>query len=141
MLTARQPISPYIIETVAMLERSLNYAHTGNGRVLMRKLMDPAWISLGCIADGLPCISEILISHPSFFQKSINVVMNKWPVIGVGRQPRTASKRVQELVYGAKHYEVRSTCSLFLLLYLGHAFGICKRFILCFLSSITVVRN
>lgn len=96
-----------MIETTAMFEHILNFAHTGNARVLIRNLMDRAWLSLGCLADGMPCISDDFILHHSLHGPGVfTIVTNKWPVTGETRRPLTASKRTQELMYGEKYYIV-----------------------------------
>ena len=99
-------VSPYVIEIVAMLERVLNFAHTGNAQVLVKKLMDPAWLSLGCLLDGFPCISPNFVEHQSLGTNSVLPVITKWPINNQTHRALTASKRVQQLTYGDVHYEV-----------------------------------
>ncbi|KAG2355766.1 hypothetical protein BDR07DRAFT_1381286 [Suillus spraguei] len=74
-------LDPRVIEVMSMLERALNYAHTGNARVLCRQLMDRAWISL-----------DSFIAHGSL-------------VGGKTRRPLTSSRRSQELTYGTGQYK------------------------------------
>ena len=54
----------YWIELTAALEQVLNYAHTGNPKVLTKGLMDPLWLSLSSIHDGLPSLSSIIVPTP-----------------------------------------------------------------------------
>lgn len=39
-------VDPFELETMAMLKRALNYAHTGSAHVLTKTLMDRTWLSL-----------------------------------------------------------------------------------------------
>ena len=60
-----------------MLERALNFAHTGNTRVLSRRLMDHFWLSMGIVYDGVPSISPSLgISTES--NQLVNVNADLW---------------------------------------------------------------
>jgi len=97
---------PCVIETIAMLERSLNYGHTGSARVLTRKIMDRAWLSMSVIHDGLPCISPMFIRPASLSTGLITVQSDKWPVDRSSHRPLTASKRTQEITWGESHYQV-----------------------------------
>ncbi|KAG9311945.1 hypothetical protein JVU11DRAFT_8206 [Chiua virens] len=108
-------IDPSVVEMVAMLERALNYAHTGSARVLTRKLMDRSWLSLSVIKDGLPSISPKFITHASLSTGLIMIELDKWPVDKATSRPLTASRRTQELTWGLDHYqnfEARFTISL-----------------------------
>ncbi|KAG2029409.1 hypothetical protein BDR03DRAFT_1018433 [Suillus americanus] len=98
-------LDPCVIEVMSMLERALNYAHTGNAQVLCRRLMDRAWISLGLIHDGLPCISDAFISNASLVINKVVIRQDEWPVDRQTRRPLTSSRRSQELTYGKDHYE------------------------------------
>ena len=89
-----------------MLERALNYAHTGSARVLTRSLMDRAWLSLSVVSDGLPCISNSFIQAGSLSSGLVTIRREKWPVHPVTRIPLTASQRSQEMTYGKPHYSV-----------------------------------
>ncbi|KAH0825872.1 hypothetical protein J3R83DRAFT_7741 [Lanmaoa asiatica] len=104
LLDDRKPILPFLIENVAMFERILNFATTGNAQVLLRQLMDRAWLSLGCITDGLPCVSDEFIHHASFSTDTLILGVKSWPIDDKSRCPQTASKRVQVLTYGQSHY-------------------------------------
>lgn len=99
-------VDPFELETMAMLERALNYAHTGSARVLTRTLMDRAWLGLSVVNDGLPCISSSFIHRGSLSSGLITIRREKWPVHPVTQIPLTASQRCQELTYGKPHYSV-----------------------------------
>lgn len=99
-------VSPYDIEFMAMLERTLNYGHTGSGRVLSRRLMDRAFMSLGIVHDGFPCINSSYISFGDLSLKKVSVNTAQWPMNTSTMRPLTCSKRAQELTYDEKHYQV-----------------------------------
>lgn len=66
-------MDPFELETIAMLECALNYAHTGSARVLTRALMDRAWLSLSVVNDGLPCISNSFIQAGSLWSGLVTI--------------------------------------------------------------------
>lgn len=99
-------VDPFELETMAMLERVLNYAHTGSARVLTRTLMDRAWLSLSVVNDGLPCISKSFIQAGSLSSGLITIRREKWPIHPASLSPLTASQRTQELTYGKPHFSV-----------------------------------
>lgn len=99
-------IDPCIIEFTSMVERALNFSHTGNARVLCRRLMDRAWISLGIIHDGLPSISDAFVAYGSLNTGKLVIRQELWPVDQDTRRPLTSSRRTQELTYSKEHYEV-----------------------------------
>ena len=89
-----------------MLERTLNYAHTGSARVLTRALMDRAWLGLSVLNDGLPCIADTFIPAGSLSAGIVTVQRDRWPIHPITRLPLTASQRSQELTYGKGHFAV-----------------------------------
>ncbi|KAI6008566.1 hypothetical protein EDC04DRAFT_2907060 [Pisolithus marmoratus] len=105
-LKARKMMDPCMIEFVSMLEHTLNYTHMGNAAVLCKKLMDCAWLSLGLIQDGFPCLSDTFLAHGSLQSGQIIMWSNSWPVELVTHHPLTSSKQCQELTYGQDHYKI-----------------------------------
>ncbi|KAF8441791.1 hypothetical protein L210DRAFT_3645009 [Boletus edulis BED1] len=97
-------VDPFELETISMLERSLNYAHTGSGRVLTKTLMDRAWLSLSVVNDGLPCLANSFIQAVSLTTGIVTIRREKWPVHPVTQIPLTASQRSQEITYGKPHF-------------------------------------
>ncbi|KIK22156.1 hypothetical protein PISMIDRAFT_11857 [Pisolithus microcarpus 441] len=93
------------IEVMSMLERTLNYGHTGNAAVLTKRLMDRAWLSLGLINDGFPVLADTFIAHGALQMGNIMVRRQSWPVEADTYRPMTSSKRSQQLTYGEAHYE------------------------------------
>ncbi|KAI6009795.1 hypothetical protein EDC04DRAFT_2906437 [Pisolithus marmoratus] len=108
-LKAGKMMDPCMIEFMSMLECMLNYAHTGNAAVLCKKLMDHAWLSLGLIQDGFPCLSNTFLAHGSLQSGQIIMQSNSWPVKLATHHPLTSSKQCQELTYGQDHYKVSLT--------------------------------
>ncbi|KAF8427113.1 hypothetical protein L210DRAFT_865517 [Boletus edulis BED1] len=96
-------VNPYHIEFMSMLERSLNYAHTGSGKVVSRKLMLPYFMSLGILHDGIPCLNKRLVAFTDLMSNKLVVDTNFWPRIPHNRHPLMGSNRVQELTYGKPH--------------------------------------
>ncbi|KAI5993850.1 hypothetical protein EDC04DRAFT_2910694 [Pisolithus marmoratus] len=62
-LQDKRNIDACTVEVMSMLERTLNFAHTGNAAVLSTRLMDRAWLSLGLLSDGFPALSDTFIAH------------------------------------------------------------------------------
>lgn len=115
-------VDPFELETVSMLERALNYAHTGSARVLTRSLMDRAWLSLSVVNDGLPCISSSFIRAGSLSSGLIAIRCENWPVHPITLVPLTASQRSQELTYGKSHFSVsRRHSGPYKMCYVWHA--------------------
>jgi hypothetical protein len=98
------PVSPYIIEIVAALERALAFAYTGDARVITKDLMGPIGLRKSLVEQGLPAIISGIKLDTSL---SMHFVRNAplWPH-GEGGWPATASKRGQTLTYGNDHWMV-----------------------------------
>lgn len=97
-------MSHYWIELTASLERTLNYAHTGNARVLTKGLMDPLWLSLSVIHDGLPSISKLVVPS-ALVVNQVDIRLVDWPT--KSGEPLMASKKSHLVNYGDEHYQVR----------------------------------
>lgn len=90
------PVAHYWVELTSALERSLNYAHTGNAKVLTKGVMDPLWLSLSSVLDGMPSISPIVT-----FDHKMKPIIHRsaWPTSTRGT-PQMASKRSISLNFG-----------------------------------------
>ena len=102
----------YEIKLMAMLEHTLNYAHTGSAHVISKKVMVLHVLGLSVLHDGLPCLNPHVVSFPDMAQHSkvkIYMVLWTWTPQKKGRWPLMALKRVQELTYGWSHMQVRSS--------------------------------
>ena len=102
-VTRKEPVPYYSIEFTEALERTLNYAHTGNAKVLTKGLMDPLWLSLSLVHDGMPAISQILVMTP-FFGSQMDLHMVEWPT--KNNEPMMASTRSQLINYGSENHQV-----------------------------------
>lgn len=102
----KEPIPHYWIELTASLERALNYYHTGNAKVLTKGLMDPLWLSLSVIHDGLASISSLVVLTP-LTMEPYEIRMVDWPK--KKGELRVASQRSQIFNYGQDHFEVCPT--------------------------------
>ncbi|KAH9828613.1 uncharacterized protein C8Q71DRAFT_912237 [Rhodofomes roseus] len=87
------------IELLAMMERTLAYAHTGNAAVISG-CMGPLWLKRSLLELGFPCL------HPSMrldvdndFPLSISVTA--WPCRPSDMTPLLASSRAFQLTWGA----------------------------------------
>ena len=88
-----------------MLERTHNYAHTGNARVVATSLMNPLFVGMALIKHGMPTFSDILKMGET--STDVPYILDKnWPRHALTKQPRFASKRAQILTYGNDHWEV-----------------------------------
>ncbi|KAI6038200.1 hypothetical protein EDC04DRAFT_2896706 [Pisolithus marmoratus] len=101
-IEAKSQVPPYIVEITAALERALNFAHTGNARVLSKGLMDPLWLSLSSMLDGLPCVSPLMVIQ-TFNPMAISVRKSDWPISSKSGYPEIASRRSFTFNYGHDH--------------------------------------
>jgi hypothetical protein len=95
---------PVLVEVSSIVERALNYMHTGNASVIATSVMNPLWIGRAVIQDGIPCINPgvVRIQHDT----PLTVDSGKWPYDQHKHQPKTASSRSQILTYGQGHFNV-----------------------------------
>jgi hypothetical protein len=98
------------VELCAVLERALNYMHTGNVKVIATSVMNPMWIGQALLEDGLPCLNPSIVR---FFSQTWELsAMEMKPTYSAG-VPNTAAKRVILYNYNATVYNV----SIFRLLF------------------------
>lgn len=86
------------LELTAALERSLNFAHTGNTRVLIKSVMEPLWMSLGILTDGFPALNPDMVhleSDGTVIVSSIN-----WPRRSSDNTPISVASRAIEFSFG-----------------------------------------
>ena len=107
-LTPGGEIAPHDVEFMSMLERTLNYAHTGSGRVLTRTLMDRVFLSLGIVNDGFPVINSAFLDFNKLaIDRTVVVYTDHWPLDKTTKAPVICSKRCQQLTYNESHAQVR----------------------------------
>lgn len=101
-------VSPYIVEFTSMLERCYNYGHTGSAKVIIRRLMDTFWLSLGIKHDGFPCLSPIF--RPLLLGTTLSGLEKRlgssWPSEVATKEPLFASSKAQIFAYGKTHWIV-----------------------------------
>jgi hypothetical protein len=93
---------PTLVELCACVERALNYMHTGNAAVISTTLMNPLWIGMSIVQDGLPCLNHTIIPAQS---RTCMVIDYKWPH-NDKLQPKSASRVSQIRNYGEGHFNV-----------------------------------
>jgi hypothetical protein len=102
-----------MVELSSVVERALNYMHTGNTAVLATTVMNPLWIARALVKDGFPCINTDIIKIVNY--KHIIIDPKLWPFDETLHRPYSSSRRSHTLTYGEPHFNV-SSCSLLLLL-------------------------
>jgi hypothetical protein len=93
---------PTFVELCASLERALNFMHTGNAAVITTTLMNPLWIGLAIVQDGLPCLNT---RHIPAVSSTLMIIDADWPH-NDKHQPMSASKGSQLRHYGEGHFNV-----------------------------------
>ncbi|KAM6489215.1 hypothetical protein JOM56_015385 [Amanita muscaria] len=88
------------VELCSALERALNFMHTGNVAVIATSAMNPLWIGLSIIHDGLPCLNEAIL--PTVANK-ILIDKAQWP-LNSRNMPVSASRCAQIRTYSLGHY-------------------------------------
>lgn len=94
---------PDFIELIAVLERTLAFAHTGNTKVLSRGLMRPMWIVQSLFEHGLPTLADgvrVRLDEP----RCIYVPLNVWP-LSKGK-PCSAAHAAVKFTYGSSTADV-----------------------------------
>jgi len=100
---------PYWIEVVGALERALNFCHTGNAKVLTKGVMDPLWLSLSCVLDGMPALSDI-VSLRYLPSLTVDIRRADWPLSKTTGRPLMTSQRVFQLNFGPEQMAVSDVC-------------------------------
>ncbi|KIL55211.1 hypothetical protein M378DRAFT_182284 [Amanita muscaria Koide BX008] len=90
------------VELCSALERALNFMHTGNVAIIATSAMNPLWIGLSIIHDGLPCLNEAIL--PTVANK-ILIDKAQWP-LNSRNMPVSASRCAQIRTYGLGHYNI-----------------------------------
>jgi hypothetical protein len=94
----------YVLELCSALERTLNYMHTGNAKVLSTGLMKPLWLVNSLLQDGMPALWKDIVNV--FIDTHIHIEESLWPVHPNTGLPYGSSARAQVLTYGQHHYDV-----------------------------------
>jgi hypothetical protein len=101
-ITQKRHPDPVLVELCSALERALNFMHTGNVAVIATSAMNPLWIGLSIIHDGLPCINPAVVPSltPTVFIEKL-----RWP-FNTRVLPVSASRCAQIRTYGLGQYNV-----------------------------------
>ncbi|KAF8872027.1 hypothetical protein BD779DRAFT_1477818 [Infundibulicybe gibba] len=92
----------FVVELCSVLERTLNYMHTGNASVIATTVMNPMWIGRAIVQDGLPCLNpqNVMIQHPS----KVHISHQHWPYDRVLHLPYSSSRKSQVINFGKHHF-------------------------------------
>jgi hypothetical protein len=93
------------VELCAVLERALNYMHTGNVKVIATSVMNPMWIGNALLEDGLPCLNPSILR---FFSRTWELSATEMKPTYSAGVPNSAAKRVILYNYNATVYNVRT---------------------------------
>ena len=99
---------PTLVELSACVECALNFMHTGNTAVIATSLMNPLWIGLAIVHDGLPCLNPTILPA---LTSTVPVNLAEWPYDQKG-QPKSASKGSQVRNYGERQFKVSIGASM-----------------------------
>lgn len=94
-----------MVEFCSVLERALNFMHTGNMAVIATTVMTPMWIGCAIVKDGFPCINPMIVQIIN--SKHVQIDALQWPQDRNRRRPHSSSRRSQILTYGEPHFNVR----------------------------------
>ena len=97
---------PVYVEMIAIVERLLNFAHTGNAAVLPSTLMKHLTISQAILKHGFPYVPKTLLSFTGSRNLRPTMDVAQWPLRPGDKRPMVASQRAQELTYGRAHFTV-----------------------------------
>lgn len=100
-------VTPYIVELMCVLERTLNVAHTGNVGVIATSLMNPLWVGRSLVAHGTPTFHPCVKMGHASSQNRVFIPEEQWPRHKQTCQPLTSAKRSLTFNYGIQQWEVR----------------------------------
>ena len=103
-----RPVNPLNVELCAVLERALNYMHSGNTKVIATSVMNPLWIGKALLEDGLPCLNPKMVR---FHATTWEVRGEYWPYDRSTGIPKSAAKCVFDTNYSGAIYNVSTTYS------------------------------
>ncbi|KAI1781578.1 hypothetical protein LXA43DRAFT_908377, partial [Ganoderma leucocontextum] len=92
---------PEWLELLAILERCICFAHTGNAPALAYALMKRTYTSRALLEGYLPMFWDGL-EIPDHAPLLPKLLLHKWPIDNL-KDPLLASKRAQSLTYGSAH--------------------------------------
>lgn len=93
-----------MVEFCSVIERALNFMHTGNTAVIATSVMNPLWIGLALVKDGFPCLNAQIARLVD--GKHVEIKAGRWPLSRLLHQPQSSSRRSQLFNYGESHFNV-----------------------------------
>jgi hypothetical protein len=96
-------VNPLNVELCAVLERALNYLHSGNTKVIATTTMNPLWIGQALLQDGLPCVNPMMVR---FYSTSWDLSAENFPSHRRTSLPYSAAQCVIAYNYDATVYNV-----------------------------------
>ncbi|KAF7782914.1 hypothetical protein Agabi119p4_2290 [Agaricus bisporus var. burnettii] len=91
-----------LVEVCSVVERGLNYMHTGNAAVIASSVMSPLWIGKALVTDGFPCFNtDIVRIHNG---KRLTVSAPNWPMAADSARPLSSSRATQLFRYDKRHF-------------------------------------
>lgn len=97
-----------LVEFCSVVERGINYMHTGNTAVIATTVMNPLWIGRALVKDGFPSLNSdfVDIANPEYIQ----IKGDQWPFNKRLHRPHSSSQRSHLLTYGESHFNVSLYC-------------------------------
>lgn len=90
-------VNPLNVELCAILERALNFMHSGNTKVIATSIMNRLWIGEALIQDGIPCLNPAMVR---FFADQWELVAERIPYNSATGIPSSAARTVIIHNYG-----------------------------------------
>lgn len=94
------------LELAAVLERALNFGHTGNTRTILKSVMEPLWLSQGILSTGYPSLNPDIV-RPSSNSNAVVISSQNWPRREADNTPISAAFRAIEVHFGRTSALVR----------------------------------
>ena len=115
----RKSPSPYLVETIALLEQALAYAYIGSAKVLSHAVMEPLFTSQSLIDQGFPTINQAVIRMQvdrKTYQPILTVCQQGWPSVVGRKAPAICSTGAQQMYYSKSLFDVSCQDVEFLLI-------------------------
>jgi hypothetical protein len=112
--------SPYTVETIAALERTLAYAYTGSAKVISRAVMEPLFLSRGLLETGFPTLNQAIIAvriENITHVPRLAVAAQSWPMATAYKGPAMCSNAAQKMYFSNMMVNVSIAVFSFLALY------------------------
>lgn len=102
-------MDPQYVDLVALVERAINFCHTGAARVLSTASGNPLWFTRSILDGHMPMFSRSALSFVSRQGAIIpELPITAWPTHKRTGQPIHAAERALMLTYGNDLFQVGS---------------------------------